>query len=279
MTAQIIRTLIKPGSKPVEISSIQEYCVAKGIEDQWRTILTLLAQRDGSVELMKYSNDPDTLSVTYRTRLFDVRSDGSIIVERPGQAVIDKAFANGNEIELMLMHNHERLIATCRILETSVRDINSTTRVVCYRLSPGRRPHQEQRRSFFRVGVAATELEPVRLLKIEETEDGSAHKVVLDVQSKLVNLSAGGLGVTVRGNPGLLAQIKRSRDLFCHTIIDNTPINAPARIAHAASRGEGLLYLGLQFAFEDEAQALAMQNQMQQLCTQFQRQQLQRRRA
>ena len=54
-----------------------------------------LAKRDSSVELSRRTDADEKLSVTYRTRLFDVIEEGYIIVETPPRAVQDKSFGNG----------------------------------------------------------------------------------------------------------------------------------------------------------------------------------------
>jgi len=242
-------------------------------EKQWNEMLNELAQRDGSVELSRKDGSSDAPPIVYRSRLFEVTPDGCIILETPKRVVQDKSFGNGDDIELTLMRNNDRLVATCTIKETSIREINAGTRTLCYHLSPGRRPQRDQRRSFFRVNVAACELAPV-ILKYENEDERVEFKALL------VNLSAGGIGVSVRESRKLLNQIKRSRDFGCKAQLgEGIEFNTPMRLEHVKALGDDGLYLGLAFQCEDPAQKQALEDKMLQRCTQFQRQQLQRRRA
>lgn len=242
-------------------------------DKQWRVMLKMLAWRDSPVELSRRNAQDKRPPIMYRSRLFEVEPDGSIIVERPGQVVLDKTFTNGDDIELLLMQNGDRLVGTCTIRETFIRQINPTVRVCCYRLSPGRRPQREQRRAFFRVNVAGVALEPVSLQVMDSDEPET-------FKAQLVNLSGGGLGVSVRGSQKLLGKIKRTRRFMCTARFDaEEQIQAAVRVTHIEVRAEDLLYMGLQFDVEDEAEAAAVQDQMMHLCAQFQRAQLQRRKA
>lgn len=236
-------------------------------------MLSQLAKRDASVELSRRSADDQVPAVSYRTRLFGVERDGRIIVERPRQAVSDKSFGRGDDIELLLMHDNERLVGTCTIEDVFVHDVNPTLRISCYRLSPARRPQREQRRAFYRVSVAALDLDPA-VLRNEEA--GSP----FEFKARIVNLSAGGLGVSVRLSRKVLNEVKRTRSFHCTASFDNDlTLDAPVRAAHIAALGEDGLYLGLQFDFRDALRKKAVEDRMHQLCMQYQRQALKRQRA
>lgn len=235
-------------------------------------MLQRLAARDGSVELSRGVGDDATM-ISYRSRIFAVTDDGCLIIETPRQATLDRAFRLGNDIDLTLMVNNNRMIATCTLHEIISYEVNPTLKVSCYRLSPGRRPVREQRRSSYRVGVAAMELPPVKLSC--ETDDG-----VFGCEGRLANISAGGVGVSIRAARKVLGQIKRTRRFQCLAHLgDGDPVQAPVRVSHINALGDDGLYLGLQFDLEDEAQASQLEQRMQHRCTEIQRMQLQRRRA
>lgn len=249
--------------------------MAQYADDQWRAMLSVLAFRDAPVELSRRDAKSDGPPIVYRSRLFEVQPDGSMIVERPSQVVLDKAFSKGDDVELLIMNSGERLVATCTILDTHIRQINPTVRVTCHRLSPGRRPQREQRRAFYRVNVAALPIDPVALEY--KTEDDDDH---LLFPATLVNLSGGGLGVIVRGNRQLLSRIKRVHALHCTARFETgETIHTPVRVAHIEARDEDLLYLGLQIVIDDDPRTHAVEDQLVHLCAMFQRSQLQRRRA
>lgn len=237
-------------------------------------MLNRLAARDGSVELSRgVSNDQSAL-IMYRSRVFKVMQDGCIIVETPRQAVQDKALCVGEDLDLTIMANNERMVATCTLHEVFTYSVNPTLKVTCYRLSPGRRPVREQRRSFFRVSVAAMELKPTKLsCKTDEEQ-------TFECEGRLSNISAKGVGVSIRATRSILNQIKRTRHFDCSAWLgEEHHINVPVHVAHISALGDDGLYLGLQFVIEDEAQAKQLEQRIQQRCTEIQRMQLQRRRA
>ncbi|MEM6257357.1 MAG: PilZ domain-containing protein [Planctomycetota bacterium] len=242
-------------------------------EKQWDAMLKRLASRDGSVELSRGVGNDDTAIIMYRSRIFAILEGGCIVVETPQQAVLDRSFRVGDDIDLTLMVNNERMLATCTLKETMTYELNASLKVTCYKLSPGRRPVREQRRSFYRVNVAAMDLEPTKLRsEIEDT--------VFECSVRLVNISAGGIGVSIRAAKNVLKQLKRTRNFQCTAwLSDDEAIEMPVRVAHISALGDDGLYLGLKFDFEDESEAYAHEQTMQQRCTEIQRMQLQRRRA
>lgn len=241
-------------------------------------MLKRLAERDGSVELSRGVRNDDSAVISYRTRVFAVQpEDGCIIVETPKQAVQDRIFRLGHDIDMTLMVNSERMVATCTLHEVFTYKINPTVTVTCYRLSPGRRPVREQRRSYFRVNVAAMELKPTVLISETEEEDV---KTICEYKGRLVNISAGGMGISFRAARKVLNQIKRTRGFNCVAWLgDDDHVEVPVRVMHINALGDDGLYLGLRFDIEDEAQAKHHEQHMQQKCTEIQRMQLQRRRA
>lgn len=243
------------------------------ITKHWQQMLNNIAAHNAPAELTRGDSTNVETMVTYRSRVFEVLEDGCIIVETPRQAVLDHSFGNGDDIELLLMQEGERLVATCTIRETFVYEVNETLRVTCYRLSPGRRPKREQRRSFFRVGVAAMELKPVKL--VHENEENR-----FEFNGRLVNISGGGLGITVRAARRVLNDIKRSRSYQCAAWLgEEERVMAPVRIAHIEALGEDGLYLGVEFDIDDPSESNFIEQKMQHRCTEIQREQLQRRRA
>ena len=242
-------------------------------------MLKAIEGRDAPVELSRRSAEDDGPPVIYRSRLFEVEEDGSIIVERPAQVIYDKSFGPGDDVELLLMSNGDRLIATTTIRDAHIRQINPTLRVTCYRLSPGRRPQRDQRRAFYRVNVAALPLDPV-ILKVQQPSDDPEASDTAIVKGQLVNLSAGGLGVSVCSKREVLGMLKRTRQLECVARFDDGyALSLPTSVAHLSARGDDLLYLGLKVQIDDEAYARNVEDQLLHLCAQFQRAQLQRRKA
>lgn len=253
------------------------------ITKQWHSFLKHLASRDGSVELSRRCADQDDCvqPTSYRTRLLGLESDGSIIVERPQQAVLDRSFGKRDDVEMLLVCNAQRLIATCTILDVFMHQVNPNLRICCYRLSPARRPQVDQRRAFYRVGLAALDLPLAELWHEKQpVEEDDEPTIDLAFKARLVNLSAGGLGVSVRQSRAILNQIKHTRDLTCRANFgDGEPIVAPVLVRHVSGLGDDGLYLGLQFSLDDAEAQTAFEDRMHQRCMQFQREALRRKRA
>ncbi|MFK7788162.1 MAG: PilZ domain-containing protein [Phycisphaeraceae bacterium] len=243
-------------------------------QEHWNAMLNRLASRDGAVELSRGISNERSAIIMYRARVFKVLQDGCIIVEMPRQAVHDKAFHVGQDLDLTIMVNNQRMVATCTLHESFSYSVNSTLKVTCYRLSPGRRPVREQRRSFFRVSVAAMELKPTKLsCEVDEQQP-------FEYDVKLSNISAGGFGVSIRAARSILNQIKRTRVFDCSTwLSEEDLVSVPVKVVHINAIGDDGLYLGLQFDVEDELEAKQLEQRLQQRCTEIQRMQLQRRRA
>ncbi len=248
--------------------------MASSNEEHWNAMLNRLASRDGSVEMSRGVSNDQSAVVMYRSRVFKVMQDGCIIVEIPRQALQDKAFRVGDDLDLTIMVNNQRMVATCTLHEAFSYNVNPTLKVTCYRLSSGRRPKREQRRSFYRVSVAAMALKPTKLSC--EIEHGQRFLC----EGRLSNIGAGGIGVSIRAARTILNQIKRTRHFDCSVwLSEEHNINVPVRVAHISALGDDGLYLGLQFAIEDAVQAKQLEQRIQQRCTEVQRMQLQRRRA
>jgi c-di-GMP-binding flagellar brake protein YcgR len=251
----------------------EEHAVPNRNQEKWHTMLSYLASRDGSVELSRRVGGHDEATMVYRSRVFEVRDDGCIIVEVPSQATRDKAFRVGYDIDLTLAVKGVRMIATSTVREMMLHRVNPTLRVTCFRLSPGRRPAIEQRRAFFRASVAAMQLQPTIL-------SCTIDEMPYSYSCKLANISAGGMGVSIRAARSVLNQLKRTRRFTCEAwLSEDESLVVPVAVAHIAALGDDGLYLGLKLDVDDEIERRAIEQRMQQRCTEVQRWQLQRRRA
>lgn len=242
-------------------------------EAQWNAMLNRLAERDGSIELSRGVSNDDTAVVIYRSRVFEIMPDGCIIVEKPIHLVQDHSLKIGDDLDLSLMLDNDRMVATCTLHEMISYELNETTRLTCYRLSPGRRPMREQRRSNFRVSVAALDLKPSQL-NSDINDDPFECKV------HVVNFSAGGMGVSIRATREVLNQIKHTRQFKCTAWLSEAEqIQVPVRVVHISALDHDGLYLGLKFEHANESDAKQHEKLIQQRCTEIQRMQLSRRRA
>lgn len=239
---------------------------------EWKKFLSALAKRDAPVELVKRQPGEDEKRTSYRSRLFCVEKDGSIIVERPDQAVTDNAFIVGRKLDLLLVLNNQRMIGDCELKKVEVRQINKDTRVTCYRLGPAARPCTEQRRGFFRINTAAADLGQITLKPI-----GQDH----EIKARMNNLGGGGIGVAVRGTPKRLKELREANDFLIEMTVqeDNTELRLCAKLIHITPLDTTGLYLGLRFVLPEGNDGRELQNKLVQYTTWLQRRQLQKRRA
>jgi len=234
--------------------------------------LSQLSKRDAPVELAKRRQTDEEKKTTYRSRLFCIESDGTIIVERPGQAVVDNAFAVGKKLDLLLVLNNQRMIGACELRGIESRQINQQTKVTCFKLGPAARPTTEQRRGFFRVNTAATDLGPVQLRPIGGEDS---------IKSRLVNLGGGGIGVVVRGTRQVLRELREETDFIAELTIheDGAALELHAKLIHITPLDSTGLYLGLKFVLPEGNDGKDIEKRLVQYATWLQRRQLQKRRA
>ena len=247
---------------------------SKTIQRDWDNFLANLAKRDGAVELAPRGVSDDDARKVYRSRLFVVEKDGAIIVERPDASVIDHAFSVGDTLELLLVVNNQRLLGDCILRGVEVRQINTSTRNTCFTLEPAKRVRVDQRRSFFRIQTAASDLSPVKLLAEGEPIEN-------EVATRMVNLGGGGVGVSIRGNRDTLKYLQQHTQFRCRIDIESEKkvVDLDAKLVHISSLDTTGLYLGLHFMIPDDKAGKQLQNQLAQYATWLQRQQLRRRRA
>jgi len=240
----------------------------------WTKFLNHLAKRDGGVEIAPRGASADDARKVYKSRLFNVEKDGTIIIERPDQSVLDHAFRIGDTVELLLVVNNQRLLGDCELKKVGARQINKATRVTCFELSPARRVRLDQRRSFFRVNTAAADLGPLKLL-------AEGQPIENEVEARMVNLGGGGVGVAVRAQRDVLRRLQEHERFRCRMDIlsDEEVVDLPVKLVHISPLDTTGLYLGLRFELPEGKEGKALENRLVQYGVWLQRRQLKRRRA
>ncbi|MFI4862012.1 MAG: PilZ domain-containing protein [Phycisphaerales bacterium JB063] len=240
----------------------------------WKQFLAHLVKRDGCVELAPRGASTAETRKVYKSRLFAVQPDGTLIVERPDQSVLDHAFSIGDTIELLLVVNNQRMLGDCELLGVETRQINPKTRITCLKLAAARRIRADQRRTFFRVNTAGADLGAVGLLAHgADPED--------EIEARLVNLGGGGMGVCLRAHRDVLRRVQSSTRYRCRLEVrsEDAVVDLEAKLVHLSPLDTTGLYLGLEFDLPEGQAGKAMQARLTQYGTWLQRQQLKRRRA
>lgn len=240
----------------------------------WKAFLGHLSKRDGPVELAPRGASESDARKVYKSRLFEVKSDGTLIVERPDQSVLDHAFKPGDTIELLLVKNNQRMLGDCELLGVEQWRINKSTKMTCFRLAPARRIREDQRRAFFRVNTAGSDLGTVKLLA-----EGLPNED--EVSGRMVNLGGGGIGISVRAHRDVLRELQAHAHYRCRLEIQSEQevVDLAANLVHISPLDTTGLYLGLRFDFPDSSEGKAMESRLVQYGAWLQRQQLKRRRA
>lgn len=218
--------------------------------------------------------DGKPLRKTYKSRLFDIEPDGTMVAERPDAAVLDNVLAVNALLGVLVVHNGQRMMANSRVLEVVSRQINERLRVTCYRLKPATRICIDQRRAFFRARSATSDHAQITL----RAADPDAK---WDVQGLMVNVGGGGLGVVVHADRTVLRDIQQFGRFDCEFFIgsENQDTVFSARLAHVSTIEHGRIYLGLEFVLPEGKEGKAEQDRMVQFAAWLQRQALKRRRA
>lgn len=232
--------------------------------------------RDANAELIVTIDGADgkPLRKTYKSRLFDIEVDGTMVAERPDAAVMDDVLGVNAQLGVLVVHNGQRMMSESRVLEVVSRQINERLRVTCYRLKPAQRIRIDQRRAFFRARSATSDHAEIT---VRAADPGAKW----DVQGLMVNVGGGGLGVVVHAGRTVLRDVQQFSRFDCEFFVgsEDRDTNYLARLAHVSTMEHGRIYLGLEFVLPEGKEGKAEQDRMVQFAAWLQRQALKRRRA
>lgn len=208
---------------------------------QWNNFLVWLSQRSAPVELVKPKTWHGAKRISYRSRLLDLGPDGSIIVELPRQAEAENAFPIGRKLEMQMVLHHRRMAGDCELLGTTHHQPQGQPGVACYRLGPCDNPRVYQSRQHDRTSTANdNDLKPV-LLKPMGASRG--------IETKMMNLGVGGVGLSVMGDFGLLKRLRECVHFVVRLPIreGKADLQLTATLAHLTPVSQTRLYMGLCF--------------------------------
>ncbi|QNN22128.1 hypothetical protein HED60_07535 [Planctomycetales bacterium ZRK34] len=277
-----------------------------------------LSQRDGVIEL-SLRRDPTQFAAqkvtrqsdgsfqlsdahSWKVRVFAVEPDG-IVVERPWSITQDVRFHAGMLLDGLMVDGLRRWTFTCRIQEVFRHALNERKQVICLRLSRPGDVQDGQRRNYFRVETVGAALPSAHLWHLLD-HDGCAeyeHYCRLrhraspeerdeiieppspclgdDFPTKLMDVSAGGLGVLVKREMDWL--LPTAPLLWTKIVLPDIeePLFAVSRLAHWREESDVYFRLGLCFNFDHNPSYRSFfVDQLCRFSAEFQRQQLQRKR-
>ncbi|MEM1355238.1 MAG: hypothetical protein AAGC44_03720 [Planctomycetota bacterium] len=244
--------------------------------DHWYRAVREEARRDANVELIitVEGADGQPLRKVYKSRVFGIKPDGTMLAERSDAAMMDNALAVGDKVAVMVINHGQRLMVQSRVLEVVLHRVNDSLRLTCYRLKKGEQVRIDQRRSFFRAKSATSDHAEIKV----RSGDPDTH---WSMKALLVNVGGGGIGVVLKANRRTMAEVQSYSRLVAELHIGSESKDAEitTRLAHIAPIDECRLYLGLEYVLPEGKAGDDLQDRMVQYAAWLQRQSLKKRRA
>lgn len=244
--------------------------------DDWYRAIREEARRDANAELIITLNGADgqPMRKAYKSRLFAIEPDGTMLAERSDAAVMDNTLAVGDAVAVMVVNHGQRLMADSKVLDVVLHQVNNKLRLTCYRLQKGEQVRIDQRRAFFRAKSATSEHADITL---RCGDPGTTWSMT----GLLVNVGGGGLGVVLRADRRALRDVQSLRRIIAelHIGSDSSDAAIRTRLAHICAMEHGRLYLGLEYDLPEGKPGKDLQDQMVQYAAWLQRQSLKKRRA
>lgn len=253
----------------------------------WLDIVKVGAEENASVRVSFADRPVEAGGRSARVRVLAYGEGGELLIEEPGVRVLGDRLQPGNEVDILAIRQQTRLVGRCRVIAHEQHGLNKSVRVDACRVSPPVKVYSGQLREFYRAPVAAgVEVAPVEL-KIHPgdsaamkragqsgVDPGKAHK------ARLVNISGGGVGLALVVDKTLALVFKPDTACTLHAELPmlDKPLELCGRILHSQALGNGDLYLGVAFEFDDPAVQHQVEDQLQRLSVWLQRRMLKRER-
>lgn len=242
----------------------------------WYRAICEEVRRDANAELIVTLDGADgqALRKSYKSRLFAIEPDGTMLAERSDAAVMDNALAVGDPLAVLVVHHGQRLIVESKVLDVIVHQVNDHLRLTCYRLQKGQQVRIDQRRAFFRAKSATSDHADITIRCGDPGTNWS-------MTGLLVNVGGGGLGVVLRADRRALREVQSFSRLVAefHVGSDEKDAELVTRLAHIGAMEHGRIYLGLEYVVPEGKPGKELQDRMVQYAAWLQRQSLKKRRA
>lgn len=209
-------------------------------------IVAFLRDRQPTVEIRPFSDDPDFVAPTFRTRVLSA-GDGGIVVQRPAQAEAAGCFHPRTVVSVLALDGEGRRWELISKVRRSMRvKLNDTADTAALMLDYPSELRSGQRRSFYRVATRSSEMDSIQLLPHEESPEVKAFSAAL------LNISGGGVGVIAPVE--MREQLARTRYYVCRMTLPvlGFPMMIPVCIVHREILEDGQTYLGMSFDFDDD---------------------------
>lgn len=268
----------------------------QSLPNVWPEIVARKVERDGWVELCPVLAEDETgPAPAYRARVLWVDDDASMGVERPPFLGVNRALRVGRPVQVRLTEDGTRLRAESRIAEVRAHQLNARTELIALALDPPTDIRSDQRRAFYRVSTQGLEFAPIEFAPVlegtkramtaeqplsDDDADAAAAMNCRAVEGTLMNISGGGLGVSVPATRELLDTLPPSR---CYTAELRLPDGQPPlpltlRLVHVQMHQAGRVYFGMRLEEPDPARREKIEERLVRFATDIERRQLRRQR-
>ncbi len=258
----------------------------------WNKTIQALAERNESVEVVLVSQGdehrlpsaPDADVQPCRMRVLSSEPNGEMILQRSNASEPAAEMNRGAIVEVLLSDNGQRWRAVSEVLEGFYYKLNAQQRIRAVRLSPPHDIQSAQRRAFFRADMLGADLDMVLLEPVESTPSDATgaerEEIDLRLKARLVNISGGGLGVNVPVRREIVTLIRENRQYRCRINLPeiDESIDVRVQLIHLRRPTPQVLYLGLEFRFDDSAQRKRTEDLIVRFTTWMQRRQIRRAR-
>ena len=243
----------------------------------WKGALLQLSQRNGSLELTPVvATGPDKEPPSCRARLIEYGPD-RLIVERPRRG--GSMLGPGQDVMVLAVAGRERWQFRTRVIGSFDFRLNAKTTLPALQLAHPDSAVSAQRRRFYRVSTTASDLVVMLQPLAGGDADGTVRPVGTPFAARLLNMSAGGIGVETPLSAS--ATVPTIGPCFCTLSLPTfrRPVTLRACVAHRERLRDWCYYLGLSFEFADERTHQRIEQKLLRFTTFHERQQLQRQAA
>lgn len=273
------------------------YPMPQSLHKAWSDIVARKCERDGWVEVSAELEEGESgPAPAYRARVLWVEDDRSMGVERPPFVGVHRQLKAERPVLIRLAEDGIRLRAESRITEIRHHRLNAHTELIALALAPPRGIESDQRREFYRVSVQGVELEPIEFTPVrdeameqlatekelgDEDVDAAATLNCRPVKGTVVNISGGGLGVSVPASRELLDTLPPSR---CYTATlplpdEEAPLRLTLRLVHVQVHQAGRVYFGMRNEEPDPGIRAEIEDRLVKFTKKVERRQLRRQRS
>lgn len=254
----------------------------------WVQLLIDLAARNGGVELMPWevaeqpaAAGPDQ---RFRVRLLEADPGGELIVQQPTPGAQRRHIKPGAWLGVLMVVNNQRWLGKCPVREVLPGyALNDRARVGAARLGAAVQVRSGQRRNAYRADTLALGLPSVRMWPVPESNDppnaSAAPEQGECVEATLLNISAGGMGMSVDPAKQPAKQLLASRCYRCRLALPvfDEPMLLTVRLVHVKPQRDRTVYLGLKFLFDSAGQRRQFEDRLSRFTVDLEREALRRR--